>query len=395
MTTSEPPSDGPLARLAAIEARLARHSEFRHGTPGADAPRERDRHAPTRRPAAADHRASGDGRTAARPSGSRRDLLRLAAGTAAVGAGAALASRSGTVAAADGSNLVLGSDVNVAGDSGTTSTRIAYVNDEAPRLPGIAGPYAANIFLVDDVDDAVPFPFDPGPTDHPAASAGYGGDSVPNGMYGRTTGDGHGVVAHGADAGATGLLAIGERANLELANAGDAPAARSGAHRRGEVVADRDGTLWYCVSAGSPGTWRTLAGAATAGALHPLTPFRAFDSRFDAGGRLSAGDSVTVSVAVVLDPTTGAVVRRDAVPAGAVAVAANVAAVRTGGTGFLTVNPGGDDAVGASALNWTDGANLSNAGIYRLGGDRRLEVIAGGEAAAAADVVVDITGYYL
>lgn len=49
---------------------------------------------------------------------------------------------------------------------------------------------------------------------------------------------------------------------------------------------------------------------------------------------------------------TGAVTTADIVPAGAVAVTANVTVVNTVGAGFLAVNPGGDTEVKAATVNW-------------------------------------------
>ena len=72
--------------------------------------------------------------------------------------------------------------------------------------------------------------------------------------------------------------------------------------------------------------------------FHPITPFRAYDSRLS-GGPIGSGSRV-VSVKDARDPGSGAVVTPDAVPAGASAVTFNLTVVNTGATGFLSVVPG-------------------------------------------------------
>jgi hypothetical protein len=108
----------------------------------------------------------------------------------------------------------------------------------------------------------IPLGFD-GNTAYPAAIGGWANRVIDNGVYGRTSrSDGYGVVAHGTtvDIGGpptTGMLARGTRANMELDNRGDAPAARTDAHNSGEIIADENG-------------WRKWADASTA----RTAPFR-------------------------------------------------------------------------------------------------------------------------
>ena len=105
------------------------------------------------------------------------------------------------------------------------------------------------------------------------------------------------------------------------------PSARTDAHLVGELE-NVDGDLWWCVVAGTPGTWRKISGPTVAGAFHAVTPGRVYDSRntLPSPGPLSAGGHRTVSVADRRDAnlTTGAVVQADFVPSGATAVSANV-----------------------------------------------------------------------
>jgi hypothetical protein len=325
--------------------------------------------------------------------GSRRNLLKLAAGAAAGGTALALAKTSGPVAAADDSALTVGT-FNVQGDAGTRSTSLIYENAAAPS--SFLGP--RNIMTVRDTNP-IPLGFDDN-TAYPAAVGGWANRVLDHGVYGRTSRpDGYGVVAHGTTVGlggpaTTGLLARGTRSNIELDNRGDAPAARTDVHNRGEIIADESGALWYCVAAGSPGTWTKLADTSTAGAFHPVTPFRVYDSRRIPGEPLSTATfDETISVKDARDPETYAVTTADATPAGATAVSANVAVINTSGNGFLSVNPGGDSTIGASAVNWFAGARLGNAGIFSLNDNRELQIIAGGNS--TFELLVDITGYWL
>jgi len=127
-----------------------------------------------------------------------------------------------------------------------------------------------------------------------------------------------------------------------------------------------------------------------------VTPGRVHDSRPAQGGPgpLVSGNNITISVADRINPVGGAVVQPNFVPAGARAVSLNVTAVNPVGNGFFVVNPGGNSTVGASSLNWTTGENVANGIVCALNGSRQLTIVAGGSG-TSANVVVDITGYYL
>lgn len=326
------------------------------------------------------------------PTGSRRNLFKLAAGAAAGGTALALAQSSGQAAAADGNSMTIGS-FNIQGDSSRSSTSIIYENDESPNttLGNL------NIFLARD-KPSVPTGFDSSSA-YPAAVAGWANRVIDHGVYGRTSSpDGYGVVAQGTtrginQPGSTGLFARGTRANIRLHENGVAPAARSDDHARGEILADENGSLWYCAVAGTPGTWRKLAGATTAGAFHAATPFRVYDSRQAVAGGLPGSTDHTIAVKDARDVETYAVTTTDAVPDGATAVSANVVAIKANGGGFATVNPGGDTSVGAAALNWIEGQTIGNAGIFKISDSRELQVLVRG--ITNINLTIDITGYWL
>jgi hypothetical protein len=125
-----------------------------------------------------------------------------------------------------------------------------------------------------------------------------------------------------------------------------------------------------------------------AGAFLPITPRRVYDSRVS-GGRLTTGIERTISVARELSTLTVVV------PAGAVAVAANVTVDQTVGWGWLSARPASSTWSGTSTLNWTaTGTTIANGTTCSLGGDRQLTLLCGG-AGASAHVIVDVVGYYL
>lgn len=163
-----------------------------------------------------------------------------------------------------------------------------------------------------------------------------------------------------------------------------------------DLIVDTAGVVWFCTLGGTPGTWRRLGGAGTAGAFTAVTPGRVYDSRLGAyspNGPLATGQSRTVSVANSRDPNTGSVVTSNFVPAGASAVFANVTIVDTVGSGYLAVNPGGDAVVHASTINWTaSGTTVANGVALALDASRQITIVAGGPGSTG--VIVDVLGYY-
>lgn len=74
---------------------------------------------------------------------------------------------------------------------------------------------------------------------------------------------------------------MGGVAEVRLRPCGAAPITLTNAHQVGELYEDETGVLWTCVAAGTPGTWREIAGPASAGAFHAIAPQRVYDSRPD------------------------------------------------------------------------------------------------------------------
>ena len=167
-------------------------------------------------------------------------------------------------------------------------------------------------------------------------------------------------------------------------------------YSQGALVVDNAGALWYCVTSGTPGTWRQLSGSTTAGAYHPVTPGRVYDSRCaqPSPGPIASGGIRLLSVAAQRNITTGAVTNASFIPANATAVFANVAVVNTVDAGYLTINPGGVTTVSASTINWgTSNQTQSNGVSLTLDNARQVTVIAGGPG--STDFLIDVFGYWL
>ncbi len=299
----------------------------------------------------------------ARPS--RRALI--AGGAAAAAAVVSAPALGKQAAAADGDTMLIGGN-NTSGGGTTrlTSTGAGPINN-------------ANVFTVTDEGTTSQFA---------SAIGAYGrGDRVYNGLYAfaddrldsPTTG--HAIVASAR---------AGARSHIYLNPGGGDPIFDTYAHGRGELRS-ANGNLWFCVSSGTPGTWRKLAGVSTSGAVHAISPRRVYDSRF-VDGPLNDGGSRVVAVADSIDIETGNINAFNVVPSGATAVMFNLAVVNTVGVGFLSVTPGTALELSAASINWF-GTNqiLNNGTMSTLDSDRQLKVFGGG----TADFVIDITAYTL
>ncbi|WP_371480413.1 PKD domain-containing protein [Kitasatospora sp. NBC_00315] len=79
-------------------------------------------------------------------------------------------------------------------------------------------------------------------------------------------------------------------------------------------------------------------------------------------------------------------------PAGVTAVALNVTVTNPRSAGYLTVYPSGQNAPSASNVNFSEGQTIANSVIAPVGSDGKIRVKNG--AWTAADVIVDVVGYY-
>ena len=188
---------------------------------------------------------------------------------------------------------------------------------------------------------------------------------------------------HTGDLQLTGGLHIGAR--------GPAAPARTDHHVAGDQVEDANGDLWLCVGTGTPGTWRKLAGPATAGALHVLdTTTRVYDSRPDAhpvdiGTKTRFADGETR----ILDATAN----NSNVPADAVAVMINATATNTNPGGYFSFWKNGTAWPGTSSLNWSlPDSTVATTTVVAVGPGATFQTRMLG--AGGADLVVDLIGYY-
>jgi hypothetical protein len=123
----------------------------------------------------------------------------------------------------------------------------------------------------------------------------------------------------------------------------------------------------------------------------PITPIRIVDSRIRLGVGASLANRSPVSF-----PVTKAANANSLIPAGAVAVTANLTAVNEGSAGFFSispVNPGSSPAT--SIINFPAGDTRANALTATVGTDGRIWVVFVGRSGYKADVIFDITGYFV
>ena len=352
----------------------------------------------------------------------RRNMLRWA-GAAAVG-GVVATIAADPAAAADPNDVVLGSAANaavsatgiVASGAGSPAYGLGCCDDFAATPNAILG--KPSVF-----GHALGIAFSTGVAGHsidmPSSGNGIGVFGLDTGFVASGIGvkakssAGTGLVAEGGTSGiiavgsvngvfasasfGPGVGAVGSKGALQLLPyVAEAPPARVTGFGKGTLETDNAGNVWYCYEAGTPGKWRKLAGAGTAGAFHPITPTRVYDSRAaaPAPGPIASGTNRLVSVADGRDGA-GAVTAANIVASGATAVAANITITGTTGTfGYLAINPGGNTVEGASTINWSaPGLSIANGVTLTLNTTRQLTVICNG--GGTTHFIIDIAGYYL
>jgi hypothetical protein len=346
MSTADHPSNEDTLRAALrhierLEARLARLEAAQRGGPDAD-----------------DHAQAN-----------RRGFLKLAGAMAvtAVGAGTLNAA---PAAALDGSAILQG-QVN----TGQLETGVVNEGTGAVTTAALKGTGPSNSNGLWGVSLG-------------ALGAGVTGESdVGYGVYG--------VSASGYPLFAAGSGRIGMSAHVVTGP----PSA--GAYVSGDVIRDSQGAMWVCVTGGSPGTWRKVAGPTSAGQLHVLpSPVRAYDSRpsqvpsaAPQGGEGPFASGTARNVDLSLNATGGGPL----VPVGATAAVVTVSVFSITAEGFMTLYRSG--TVPASTINvfWGNLAGNQTAAttIVALSEARQFSIratLANGPSVAAA---IDVVGYYL
>ena len=157
----------------------------------------------------------------------------------------------------------------------------------------------------------------------------------------------------------------------------------------GVLTRDNDDNVWASVAANQ---WRKLAGPAAAGAFHPITPVRLYDSRPSkgGGGPIATGEDRTLSVShngPTFDPI---------IPEGAQAMSYTLTVTGTAGTnGYLSVTEGGTVGFTASTINWsTPGTTTANSSVVKIDQNRRVKVYCGGPTGVRTNFIIDVLGYY-
>lgn len=220
-------------------------------------------------------------------------------------------------------------------------------------------------------------------------SAGYIGvrgesDGV-IGVYGSCP-TGSGVVG-GSSSGVGGVFSGGRSALTLQAGPSAAPPQAGLAQAVGSLTVDAAGNLWFCTASGTPGTWRKVAGPATAGALHVLAaPARIYDSRpfppANNGPKGTLGANQTRAVDCSYN---------GAVPAGAVAVMVNIIVIAASTTGFLAAYSNAVSWPGNSSVNWDHtGETVAVTTVSAVDAAARFAV----KASNPTDFAVDVIGYY-
>ncbi len=305
--------------------------------------------------------------------GRRQMLRRLGTGAAGALAGGALlaAGQASPAAAANGDHLVLG-DHGGGSNAASATTEL--------RSSGRSG--TMGLFVVQDGTVGL--------TLFPAAVQGFATEGVvSSGVYGYSSIEsGFGVVGIGTGAG---IYASGGRADIALNASGAAPYSTATQHTEGDMIEDNNADLWVCVTTGTPGTFRKVAGPGTAGQLHLLpTPTRVYDSR--PGNAPALGTKSPLANGSTRD--IDAKGNGSGVPDRATAVLANFTVVNTSANGFLAAYRAGIAFPGTSTLNWSQpGTIVANTTIVAVSSAETFRCFV--PATSSTDFFVDVIGYFL
>ena len=131
--------------------------------------------------------------------------------------------------------------------------------------------------------------------------------------------------------------------------------------------------------------------------FHAIEPMRVFDSRigtFPDSGLLGPNGTKVIDVTDGYDLNGVAIpAQANAVPSNATAITYNIGVAGTTGRNFVAVTAGDATEFGTAAINFNGGQVLSNSATVTVAADQTIKVW-GGDDVGAAQVILDVTGYY-
>lgn len=306
----------------------------------------------------------------------RRRMLKragVAAAGAVAGAGV-LATQTGTAFAANGDSLKIGNNDQTT-NVGTEPTVLRVSGSNIAGKGGLQVQDSASnqLFLFGGAmvsgvatsgSDAV----------YGVAGRAFGANAVASGIF---WGTGTGVIAAGSDAA------------IRLQALHGPPLTTSGNHIRGELEVDTNGDLWVCYSSGTPGSWRRVSGANTAGALTLLaSPVRVYDSR--PGNPPNTPPKTPLSNS---NRDIDAKNNSSGVPTHATAILANFTVVNTSASGFLAAYKAGIPFPGTSTINWNSPNSIvANTTVVAIDSSQKFRCLV--PASSSTDFFVDVIGYF-
>ncbi|MCU1372261.1 MAG: hypothetical protein JWO77_3455, partial [Ilumatobacteraceae bacterium] len=227
-----------------------------------------------------------------------------------------------------------------------------------------------------------------------STGAGVGVEGTSQGLIGvrGTTTVGYGVRGLATSPGGIGGWFTADRAQLTLTTTGfrQPPTGDATAHVSNEVVADSQGQLWFCVADGTPGTWRKLAGPATAGSFHILpAPVRVYDSRPQNAPAVGPKTKLANNTSRLLSLRANS----SGVPQGATAVAVTLLLVDAAAIdGNFIIWAQGQPRPQANTMVWGGSAGrFTSPAVTAVNPQGEVYVA----ASAPTNLVVDVVGYYL
>ncbi|HEX7135512.1 MAG TPA: hypothetical protein VF228_23250 [Iamia sp.] len=358
-------------------------------------------------------RRDAPGRSAPVPAeavGRRRALLGLAG--AAAGAAAAVAGPARPAAAANGDELVLGTNTNLSTNStglAVTGTGAAYglgvvdnglsTLDFSPALLGHANQqnFHVGVLGLGDADATALMGVATEGTALRATSVEGAGASISSGAavpgLGALNVQGYAPPSGPGQVGGTAIQASGHTHVYLTPDLQPAPPDATAPALEGQLrwvhVEGTTNALWACIAPGTPGTWRKVTGMGTAGALHLLeTPRRAYDSR--PGTQPPQGPKTPLAAG---NPRTIDLKHNGSgVPAGATGVLLTILLVNAANAnGNLTAWAADKAKPSANTMVWGGSAGRFTAtAISAVDGQARVKV----DASLQTNLVLDVVGYF-